>query len=154
MINEQGTVESSEMYMDTDIPLIPLHEYVMYIFHQPRILILPTSSFLHMDHTKSRLIIYLFNSSALFFKSSLLSGVGKLSAWTGPCLVISCHLRLLSHPNDEYRTGFALWALAWRPPPLVALLASSESWSGCDEAVLSEDSLATLSVMPVAKKVC
>jgi hypothetical protein len=93
-----------------------------------------------------KLIIYLFSSSALFFKSSLLSGVGKLSACTGPCLVVSFQPIPPNQLGD--RTGFALCALACRLPPLEALSASGSSWRGCEEAVLSEDSLATLSVMP------
>jgi hypothetical protein len=45
-------------------------------------------------------------------------------------------------------TGFALCACACCAPPLPAMLASSDSCIGCVDAVESDDSLATLSVMP------
>lgn len=116
-------------------------------------------------HSPFNVTAYLFSSSALFFKSSLVSFVGRLSAWTGPCLGVSFHQRPSNHPGDV-RTGFALCALAWALPPEVAASAFLSSlgyevsvcvlelwgtktyWSGCELALLSDDSLATLSVMP------
>jgi hypothetical protein len=90
--------------------------------------------------------IYLFSSSALFFRFSLVSGAGKLSAWTGPCLCISpaFHASVSIMPE---RTGLALCALAPMLPPL-EMCDWSSSCSSCEDAVESEDSLATLSVMP------
>jgi hypothetical protein len=68
---------------------------------------------------------YLFSSSALFFSSSLVAGVGRLSACTGPCLPVSLHPVYQSASASEVRTGFALWASAETFPPLVALVSTS-----------------------------
>jgi hypothetical protein len=92
---------------------------------------------------------YLFNSSALFFKSALLSGVGRLSACTGPYLALALISHLALTPSRAH-TGFALCAFACAAPPEVASLASLLSCSSCVEALLSDDSLATLSVMPIS----
>jgi hypothetical protein len=84
------------------------------------------SSTIHSDHnvlsttaTPQHMLssIYLFSSSALFFRFSLVSGAGKLSAWTGPCLCISpaFHASVSIMPE---RTGLALCALAPMLPPL------------------------------------
>lgn len=74
------------------------------------------------------LLPYLFNSSERFFSSSLLAtGCSpNFSDITGP--------------------GFALWCSALARPPLVALSCSSLC-IGCEEALESEDSWATWSVM-------
>jgi hypothetical protein len=93
-----------------------------------------------------RCAAYLFSSSARFLRFSLVSGSGRLSAWTGPCLPISPAFHASVSIRFE-RTGLALCALAATLPPELTLLWSS-SWSSWEEALLSEDSLATLSVMP------
>ena len=75
------------------------------------------------------IVYFWFSSSDLFLSSSLLAGSPRFSEITGP--------------------GLAWWCSKVAAPPLVALV--STSWMGWEEAVESEDSFATWSVMPSRK---
>lgn len=75
------------------------------------------------------IVYFWFSSSDLFLSSSLLAGSPRFSEITGP--------------------GLAWWCLKVAAPPLVALV--STSWMEWEEAVESEDSFATWSVMPRRK---